>query len=208
MANLSLPVMIHSFVYKQGTMTIYYPQIYHLTNPMVEWKMNSQIINQVNNLINRQMETQEAKEFGEMIGTFEVKANERNILSLTLSNYAIVPFAANGLTLMDSLTFNIQTGEDYSLDQLFKQNSSYAKVLSEKVNEQIKQRQITLLEHDRPVEVTSQTDFYVTDQSLVLYFQMYDISPHYVGIPLFPIPIYELEEVIKENGPLDLLEGN
>lgn len=208
MANVSLPVKIQSYVHRQGSTTIYYPQIYGLNNPAVEDKINSEIIKTVNNLIKQQFEEEGADEFGEMIGTFEVKANERNILSVTFSNYAIIPFAAHGLTIMDSRTFNVHTGDHYSLNQLFKQGSSYTDILSKKVNEQIHVRNIVTLDPKQQAEVTSETGFYVSDQTLVLYFQLYDITPYYVGLPLFPIPIYELEAIIKENGPLDLLEGN
>src|SRR5690625_7638876 len=40
-----------------------------------------------------------ADAFTEMIGTFEIKTNERNVLSLTLTNYAIAYHYAHGLTL-------------------------------------------------------------------------------------------------------------
>jgi len=202
------PVNVQTFVAKSTTATIYYPQIYLPEHLPTAQSINHLICDIVNGLIEKQYKEQDTDEFGEMIGTFEVKANERNILSITFMNYAIIPFAAHGLTFMESLNVNVKSGKVYELSDLFKSGSNYQRRLTNIINKQIKERQLDVFSPDGIDTIPSDQRFYLTDQTLVIYFQQYDIAPYYVGLPLFPIPIYELEDIVSDHGPLDILSGN
>src|SRR5690625_4059876 len=120
MNEITLPLLIETEVSRAEHKLFYIPKIIGHWLPVVEQNMNTRINEIVQLLIQSQYEAQDVREFGQMIGTFEIKANERHILSLTLSNYAIAPYYANGLTLMDSLTFDVVTGKQYRLANLFK----------------------------------------------------------------------------------------
>ncbi|HLR69269.1 MAG TPA: DUF3298 domain-containing protein [Virgibacillus sp.] len=200
MVTPALPVMIQTMVIKQQGTTIYYPQATGLQNQQVQQKINQTIAQLMHFLIQQQHEQQGADAFTEMIGTFEIKTNERNVLSLTLTNYAIAYHYAHGLTLKKSLTFDTRTGKNYTLQDLFRPGSNYTDVLSKRVQKQIKARDIPLI-GDFP-GISPNQDFYIADKALVLYFQTYEITPGYIGIPMFPISVYELQDIIDENGPL------
>ena len=202
----ALPVSIQTMVIKQGGTTIYYPQIIGLQNINAQQSMNQDIYQLVQYLMRQQYKQQGVNSFEEMIGTFEIKTNERNILSLSLSNYAFAFQHANGLTIMKSLTFNTQTGERYQLKDLFKPGSDYVNVLSAIVQEQIKERDIPIL-NEFP-GISPNQDFYIADKALVLYFQPIEITPHYIGIPMFPISVFEIQDIIDENGPLGIMATN
>ncbi len=202
----SLPVMIRTKVIHQNGMTIYYPQIFGMQQVDVEQSMNETIFNLVEWLIEEQHKQQNSDQFAEMIGTYEIKTNERNILSLSLSNYAIVNHAAHGLTFMKSLTMNIKTGQTYTLADLFQENSNYVDVLSSMITEQIEERDIPVL--DEFTGIRRDQDFYIADKALVIYFQQYELSPYYIGFPMFPISVFDLQNIIAENGPLDVLATN
>lgn len=204
--NFSFPVEIIIYAHKEENTKIYYPQVHGLSNITIQQKMNEQIIDEVNKLIDTQYAEQNANHFAEMLGTFEIKTNERNILSLTLSNYAIRDFAAHGLTLMKSLTFNTETGMSYDLKDLFKPNSNYIEALSNIVNKQIDERKISLLEPF--TKIRPDQDFYIADKALVLYFQQYEIAPYYVGLPMFPISVFKLTNIMREDGPLAVMATN
>lgn len=193
-------------VIQQHGTTIYYPQVIGLPNAHVQQKMNQTIFQLVQSLMHQQYKQQGVDSFEEMIGTFEIKTNERNILSLSLSNYAYAFQHANGLTMMKSLTFNVQTGKSYQLKDLFQPGSDYVKVLSDIVEKQIKERDIPVL-NSFP-GISPNQDFYIADKSLVLYFQPIEITPHYYGFPMFPISVYDIQEIIAENGPLGAMATN
>ncbi|GEN31580.1 hypothetical protein HNQ35_001992 [Cerasibacillus quisquiliarum] len=195
-----LPVSLQTFVIKGPGEQIYYPQIIHLQNITAQQTMNQKIYQQLQNLRREQYESQQADFFQEMLGQYEVKTNERNVLSLSLTNYAYAPYHAHGLTLMKSLTFAVKTGKNYQLHELFKPNSQYQDVLKKIIERQIKERNLDTF--DEPITISSNQDFYIADKALVIYFQLYEITPYYVGFPMFPISIYEIQDIILEDGPL------
>lgn len=200
MAVQFLPISIQTRVLQRQGITNYYPEVTGLENIHAEQIINQSIVRLVQHLMNEQFEQQDVDRFAEMIGTYEIKTNERGILSLTLSNYAIAPQHANGLTMMNSLTFDIQTGTTYQLQDLFKPGSDYVQVLSRQVKQQIEARDIPVI--GEFTQISPHQYFYIADKVLVLYFQAIDITPHYYGLPMFPISVYKLEDMIDEQGPL------
>jgi hypothetical protein len=135
----------------------------------------------------------------QMDGTFEIKNNQRGVLSLSLLNYTFTG-GAHGNTLQKSLTFDADTGHSYTLSQLFNPNSNYEERLNAIIQAQIKARELPLLV-DYP-GITPDQDFYIADKSLVIYFPLYDILPYVWGFPYFPISVFEIQDIIDEEGPL------
>lgn len=206
MAAPTLPVSIQTMTIRLQGVTIYYPQIVNLPNQSVQHTINQIIFQLVQSLIHQQHQLQNADTFTEMLGTYEIKTNERNILSLSLSNYAYAYQHAHGLTLLKSLTFDTQTGKSYSLQELFKPGSHYVEILSAIIKKQIKDRQIQTLEPF--TKISSNQDYYIADKSLVVYFQLYEITPYYIGFPMFPISVFEIQDIIDNNGPLGRMATN
>ncbi len=203
---IPLPVSIQTMVLKQHGTTIYYPQVFGLENTNVQQSINQTIYQLTQHLVQKQYQQQGADSFTEMLGTFEIKTNERNVLSLSLTNYAIAYHYAHGLTIIKSLTFDTETGKSYKLKDLFKPNSNYIEVLSKNVQKQINERNIPLL--DKFTGISPDQDFYIADKSLVLYFQLYEITAYYIGLPMFPISVFDLQDIINEDGPLGRMATN
>src|SRR5699024_11901197 len=100
----------------------------------------------------------------------------------------------------DVCSADLTSGKIYHLKDLFKQGSDYVNVLSNHVKQQIKARDIPILnDFDK---ISKNQDFYIADKCLVLYFQLYEITPYYIGFPMFPISVYSLEDIVRESGPL------
>lgn len=194
-----------SRIQKDNT-TITYPVIYGLPNQNAQNHMNSLIRSVVSELVEAQHAEQDpAPYFQEMIGTFEIKNNQRGILSIVFTNYAFVPKHAHGLTLAKSLTFSINDGKLYNLGDLFNPNVNYESYLSRLIEQQAAIRDLPLLTDK--INVQKNQDFYLSDQTLVIYYQAYEITPGYVGLPTFPLPSYTLEPILNQKGPLAKLSG-
>jgi len=133
---------------------------------------------------------------------YELKNNQRRILSLSLINYAFSG-GAHGLTIIKSPTFNVETGKVYELKELFKPGADYVKRLSEIIKVRIKERDIPLLVDFKSIRPDQ--DYYIADKCLVIYFQLYEITPYVYGFPYFPISVYEIQDIIDENGPLGVM---
>jgi len=183
---------------------IKYPIVIAMSNPFVEQKINNTILSLVKKLIVEQGPYNNSKTT--INGWYEIKSNERGILSLTIGNYTFNYPAAHGMTIIKSLTFNIIDGKTYELSDLFKPGSNYVKVLSDIIREQINQRNIQLLGEFKGISPNQ--DYYIADKCLVIYFQLYEITPYVFGFPFFPISVYEIQDIIKEDGPLGKMAIN
>lgn len=199
---MDLPVAIgYRILQKQmPKVTVYYPFVIGLANPQAEMKINSYIVSTLNKTL---------VELGfhdsnllEMIGHFEIKNNQRNILSITLTVYSFTG-GAHGMTIVNSLSFDIATGRKYEIQDLFKPQSDYVTKLSAIIQERIKDWETPLL--DEFTKIRNDQDFYFADHSLIIYFQLYEITPYVAGFPYFPIPILDIQNIIKPDGPLEKL---
>ncbi|MGJ7922117.1 DUF3298 domain-containing protein [Neobacillus sp. LXY-4] len=185
--------------------TVFYPQVYDMQNQGLEAAINRTITYQTQQLIHQQVGNMPTT-VEEMLGLYEIKNNQRQILSLSLSNYTYHFHAAHGMTYIKSLTFDPQKGEQCELKDLFKPESDYIKRLSTLINTQIKQRDIQLL--GTFTAIRPDQDFYIADKALVIYFQLYEITPYYVGFPMFPISVFDIQDIINEKGPLGRMAVN
>ncbi|WP_422659948.1 DUF3298 domain-containing protein [Paenibacillus sp. EC2-1] len=199
------PVEIRTQTYKAPGIVIQYPQVTGLANQQAEAKINRAITAQIQEMQRIQQGVQTGRN-PETIGHFEIKTNERGLLSLMLSNYTYSVPMAHGYTVAKGLTFSTQTGQSYRLSDLFRPGSNYLAVLSAEVNRQIKERNIPTLEGS--VTVQPNQDFYLADKSLVIFYPLYAITPGYVGFPMFPISVYSLQSVATEDGPLMTLSAD
>ncbi|MDR7315163.1 DUF3298 domain-containing protein [Brevibacillus nitrificans] len=189
---------------RPGT-SIYYPQLSGLANQQAETQINRALLQTVQGLIHEQQRVQ-VQGNTQMQGSYEIKNNQRGIFSATMNNYAYTPQMAHGMTFLGSVSADVDTGNLFALRDLFKPGSDYIKVLSTMIKAQIKQRQIPTLNDFTTIKPDQ--DFYLADKTLVIYFQLYEITPYYVGFPMFPISVYDLEPIIKEDGPLSILAAS
>lgn len=201
-----LPVQVSTVPFKAPNVLIYYPIIQGLQNQRAQHKINNSILTNVQQLIKKQDYYEHPRET-EVSGYYELKNNQRRILSLTLSNFAYTQHAAHGMTYLKGLTFDVNSGKSYTLKDLFKPGSPYVKTLSDIIALQIKRRDITLL--DKFTGIKPDQDFYIADKCLVVFFQLYEITAYVYGFPMFPISVYELQDIINEDGPLGkMIPGN
>lgn len=191
------PAVIHASRVTFPKAELWVPVVSGLHNPAARNSMNEIIRNKVRELIAEQGSLDDPR--AEMQGYFEIKTNEKNVLSLSLFNYAYTG-GAHGLTLQASLTFDTGTGKSYSLSELFKPRSPYVSRLSEIIKGQIEARGIATLEPF--TTISPNQSFYIADRALVIYFALYELTPYAFGFPYFPISVYDLSDIINPNGPL------
>lgn len=200
---ISQPLVIQSHRLQRPKIDIYYPVVSLAPNPSAEHAINAAIRSAVTQLISEQGSLEDPR--SEMLGYYEIKTNEKNVLSLSLYNYAYTG-GAHGLTLQKSLTFNTETGHRYTLAELFKPGSDYVRQLSDLVAAQIAERNIDTLEPFKSIRPDQ--DFYVADRALVIYFQLYELTAYVFGFAYFPISVYDLQDIINDKGPLGAMIVN
>ncbi|TXC92694.1 DUF3298 and DUF4163 domain-containing protein [Metabacillus litoralis] len=203
---ITLPISIKSLKITSGPkQTVFYPKVMQMTNQQLQRLINTAIVYETHKLINEQVGNMPTT-VKEMLGFYEIKNNQRQVLSLTFSNYTYHDQAAHGMTYLRSLTFDLKKGKQCQLRDLFKPEVDYMKKLSEIIKMQMKQRDIPLLHEFNTIKPNQ--DFYIADKTLVIYFQLYEITPYVFGFPIFPISFYDIQELIDENGPLGHMAVN
>ena len=185
--------------------SVFYPRVIGMQNQHLEKFINTEIVHQIQELIDEQVGNMPTT-VEQILGMYEIKNNQRQVLSLSLSNYTYHYHAAHGMTYIKSLTFDLQKERKCELKDLFKLGSDYVHRLSTIIHTQIKQRDIQLLGDFTTIRPNQ--DFYIADKALVIYFQLYEITPYVVGFPMFPISVFDLQDILVENGPLGRMASN
>lgn len=197
MNGLDQPVSIQTYQVLRDKLQLKYPAVVNHTPYTAELAMNTAIVNAVNKLLHEQGYPQNP--MTDVTAHYELKTNERDVLSLTLWNYAFSG-GAHGLTVQKALTFNTETGKAYELKDLFKPGSDYVAKLSGIIAAELKMRDIPLLVEFKGIRPDQ--DFYIADKSLVIYFQEYELAAYAYGFLYFPISVYAIQDIINEEGPL------
>ncbi|RAP78251.1 DUF3298 and DUF4163 domain-containing protein [Paenibacillus montanisoli] len=197
------PAVIHASRMTFPKAELWVPVVSGLHNTAARNQINGKIRKTVSELVHDQGSLDDPR--AEMQGYFEIKTNEKDVLSLSLFNYAYTG-GAHGLTLQESLTFDTGTGKSYTLSELFKPGSNYVGRLSDLIKAQIDERQISTLEPFHSIRPDQ--PYYIADRSLVIYFALYELTPYAFGFPYFPISVYDISDIINPNGPLGRMAMN
>lgn len=177
-----------------------YPFIPNENNKENFTKINNGIINEVSELFKRQVIKPEVLDFNEILETYEVKLNERKILSILFSMYTYINKAAHGYTAYSSITVNVETGQIYNFSDLFNGKVCYIITLNELSKQYIKDNNINLINEYKGI--TEDQQYYLTPTSLVLYYQVYEYTPYYYGLFKIEIPYEKLKNIQIPGGPI------
>lgn len=125
---------------------------------------------------------------------YVVKYNQNGLMSVVFSDYQYGG-GAHGLTIQSALTFNLETGAIYRLSDLFRENADYVELISRKVREQMRDRDLEPLIPFTSIDPLE--DFYLSSSNaLVVYFQQYEYFPYALGIQEFAIPFSDLSDCL------------
>jgi len=124
---------------KPPLMDFFYPAAEGLGDISVEQRINHQIVSLMYSMID---ELQQKGSSVQVTGYYEIKANERNVLSLILT--ATGADGDHRMAVVHSLNIDSSTGTNYPLGTMFKPGSNYIEVLSDIISVQIAERNLSL----------------------------------------------------------------
>lgn len=123
----------------------------------------------------------------EAYSEYDITYNKNNIISIPLTTYNFTG-GAHGITYLKSFNYNLLTGDKILLSDMFKKDVDYKKVVNGYINSEIdKNKELYFTGKEGFNGISDNQDFYIEDDGVVVYFQVYDIAPYYVGIPKFKI---------------------
>lgn len=129
------------------------------------------------------------------LGNYSVTYNQNGLLSLTLftSEYT---GGAHTLSSLGGVNFDLPSGQELKLADLFRPDADYISAITDRVRQQIAERDLTshLLV---PFEaITPDQGFYLSGRDLVVYFNYYEYFPYSDGIQRFAMPMESLREIL------------
>lgn len=195
-------------------LTIQYPEIKGLDNTEVQHKLNSLFSKLAAEA------KKEGYEFAKYIGqdeiargikvetyfNYQVKYNQNGMLSIVFSAY-LYSGGAHGNTLQSSYTFDLNTGEECDLKDLFKDGIDYVSYISDEVKKQMEEKGMTDALLNPFDAIKADQDFYLSNNAVVVYFQAYEYFPYVFGIPEFDIPLLTLNDMLKPEFSFLIMDG-
>lgn len=131
---------------------------------------------------------------------FEVKKNSDNMLSIVVTYYQDSG-GAHGFYENESYNIYMANGENLSLENLFNKDKDYKIVIDNNIREQIKEKTKNG-ENTEPYDfkgINKDQKFYIQDDNIVIYFDLYEIAPYAAGIPEFFVNISKIGHIINED---------
>ncbi|WP_315116953.1 PdaC/SigV domain-containing protein [uncultured Clostridium sp.] len=140
---------------------------------------------------------------------YEVHYNKNNLLSLTISYYSHTG-GAHGMTNKKTFNIDTKTGTNASLKDLFNPGEDYKEIINTVVREKIQENPSEYYEEiSRYFKgILQDQPFYITEDSVVVYFDLYEIAPYAGGFKEFKIPFksfkngINLDLQLKKDSPL------
>ena len=179
---------------KNLTIDIAYPTIQNLNNRVIENKINTTLKNFALSVeedgLKLIKDIPEGRE-GAVNLHYEVPYNEKNILSVKFTGYSYSG-GAHGSHIQKSFTFNLGTGDQLGLKNLFNENFDYISLINSEISKQIASKGI--MPESLPSSISPDQNFYLKNNSLVIY---YIDLPYVLGIPEFEIPFSLFGNSIK-----------
>jgi hypothetical protein len=175
---------------------IKYPVIKNMQDENVQDKMNGNIQERIEEYKKMYFEEEEGYEYLQTIDAdFEIRVKSGKMLSITFFISMYAEGAAHPNNIIDAVTFDPETGSELELKDLFKPGADYRNVLNPILGEKVKNLEFELFDEYKGIEEGQQ--FYLTDSSLVIFYQTYVYTPHVVGPLYLEVPFNEIKDILR-----------
>jgi hypothetical protein len=113
----------------------------------------------------------------------------KKYISIATSVYTFTG-GAHGSTGISSYNYKVSSGEILTLKDVFGENQiQNLKAVNDEISRQIKVKQIDVFPEAEASIGIDARNFYITDKSLVVYFNQYEIAPYASGVIYIEIPL-------------------
>jgi hypothetical protein len=125
----------------------------------------------------------------EIVSRFNQYFITRDILSFYVDYYSYTG-GAHGMTDRVAYNFNLNTGEELALSDLFAPGTDYTELINERVRSTIELNPEGYFEGELGFQgISEDQGFYLENGNLIVYFLQYEIAPYAAGIRTFPVAV-------------------
>lgn len=181
-------------VIPEASIKVEYPQISGLRNKTAETSINALLQERAKSFVERALkETKENQPSPngspyEYLGNYTVTFNRGGLLSILEQTYAYTG-GAHGISVREGLTFRLSDGKLLTLDEVLRKNPDFRKIVDPSIAKQLKETEGYFGGFKT---IGSNPDYYLKNNGVVIFFQLYDYLPYAYGFPEFYFPFPEL----------------
>lgn len=133
----------------------------------------------------------------EVDADYQVTYNKENLISIPIKTYDFTG-GAHGMSHIKSYNYDLLSGRELKLKDMFKCDVNYKKVVDSFIKKEIEEKQDIYFNGEEGFKgINDKQEFYIDDDGIVIYFQLYEIAPYYVGIPKFKMIWKEFDKYLK-----------
>jgi len=126
---------------------------------------------------------------------YEVKYNKKGLVSIVFYDY-LYSGGAHGYTVQSSYTYDLKTGAEAELKDLFSSDTDYMSLINGEIKKQMEEGDITMLLAPFS-SIKENQDFYLSNKGLVIYFQLYEYYPYVYGIPEYMFEFQSVKDILN-----------
>lgn len=190
---------------KTYIITLSYPQIQGLADKKVEKIFNNLVLSYITKLqddFKKEVamnitSTIAKKSDWPLILNYKLHYNDNNIISISFQGSEFVG-GAHPVPICRTVLFNLKSGKELKLKDLFLPNSDYLKKISDYcINSlmQMNEADADFIKTGASADEKNYTFFYITDSSLFIIFSPAQVAPSYKGFQETQIPFQKLKEM-------------
>ncbi|GIM28537.1 ferritin [Clostridium polyendosporum] len=130
----------------------------------------------------------------DLVTVYKLGYNKNNFLSLYIDYYQYTG-GAHGITTRNTYNLDLNSGKNLILKELFNEGYDFKTIINESIKKQISQSPQEYFNGGKDFKgIKDNQDYYVTDDGIVIVYQLYEIAPYVSGIREFKVPFSELKE--------------
>ncbi|RDY25738.1 DUF3298/DUF4163 domain-containing protein [Romboutsia weinsteinii] len=123
----------------------------------------------------------------EAYSNYNVTYNKNNLISIPITTYEFTG-GAHGMTYLKSFNYDLKTGEELKLSDIFKEEVDYKKITNAFIKNEISKTPGNYFDGEEGFKgISDNQNFYLEDDGVVVYFSLYEIAPYSSGIPKFKL---------------------
>jgi hypothetical protein len=198
------PALVTDVKVENPGLNLTYPKVSGLKHKSAESGINRYIKKEVHKILKDEGYGKEKNK--KFTGGYTVKLNKRGTLSINIDVYHHIKGEERGTSIRKTINVSLKDARVYYLHDLFSRRIKKSKIIgkvSNIIKEQINSKNIKLVERFENISLTQ--SYYLTEESLIIYFAPCEIKPFEFNFPEFEIPFLDIEDIINTKGPIGRL---
>lgn len=198
------PALITDVKLENPALNLTYPKVSGLKHKSAESGINRYIKREIHRLLKEEGYGIDGNK--KFTAGYTVKLNRRGTISILVEVFSFVKGEEARNTIRKTINVSLKDARVYYIDDLFSRKirkSKWIGILNDIINSQISFKGINLCRDFEGIGLKQ--DYYLTEETLVIYFQMNEYTEEGYGFPEFTVPFSDIKDIINSKGPIGRL---